>query len=572
MRVDQLYHLNIPHDHILYLLSRDSGNIYLPYEIKTLFQEKRYFAFLYRIKLFLHSKEWPPHFIKSMLAYIWALISRMSNARCPKLIDCIFDLLAAMTSIDCDEPNRVEEFVKIIAKRHIDKAMYIRDNMLSMMGHERSPPHSQHKKYPSPGRNGGSGANASDGEGERKGGEYSQNLSPSHQHTVTPHWTPPLHRSLSFTTQFPPPPPHQASPPSSGRHTIVEERELRLARSRIAMWAESENPLTTDPSTNAFTYMYDIEANIIEFVTVNRPHLFNSDSITPTGTNSSEAGEDSMTLRDLFNSYLINQLNNYYSFYHDFRDDLTGVYLLYYIGKNAFYRGLMKASIALRCPIYIGKADNNMREILLFIAKKIHHAKDLSINDFIIRMILVKDPVYAPLLEATYIKEFQPIWNSEVSGIAFDRAKGIVPGTGVGGDEPVIMSPSSGPIIQSPGEINSHTGNDWNLWDMYHVKQDTGVIRLFHQEFCEDPRKREYQPLDFSSGSAHKSSPHHTPSRQSRGHHTTTVRRSGSSGDDHRTLPPSSQREQHHPMHYQGSTGTASVLTGTTESIMPTRR
>jgi hypothetical protein len=528
MRVLKLYHLNIPHEQILHLLSRDAGNVFLPFEIKILFQERRYYAFLYQIKLFIHTQEWTPYFLKAMLNYIWSLTSLMALARCPKLIDCIFDLLAAMTAFDHDKPKRVEEFIKIIAKRHVDKAIYIRDHII---GDARPSPAAQQAMITPIGKNAGM---MSSNTGVRNSESRSSVTTPSQLSLIQQQ-----QRLSAFFSPIPAPAPATLAPSSSSIipqpvqpqpsriNLIAEERELRIARGRVLKWSESETPLIHDPATNAFTYMYDIEVNIMDYAsTYGSDHSHSqighntsstsiadgsapSSATTGTGTagnpvsnhinllHSSAGGKGSLT--DLFKSYLLNEAENYYSFYHDFRVNLTGVFLLYYIGEKAFYRGLLKASLDIECPVFIGKADHNMRDILLEIAMKIHHAKDLHINDFVIRMVLVKDFIYAPLLETAYIKEFQPLWNSEICMLAFDQAKGSI-------------ASSHSTAVTGNGNIgvpneNSHNGHSshnslqesTNVWDWYHIKQDSDIIRKFHQQYCEDPMKKDYRPLYHSS-------------------------------------------------------------------------
>ncbi len=114
----------------------------------------------------------------------------------------------------------------------------------------------------------------------------------------------------------------------------------------------------------------------------------------------------------------------------------TGVYALYYIGKNAYYTSLYeKNRLAFAQPIYVGKAvpsgwrqSKNVAEGISTKAelynrlkdhtKSIEAAKNLILEDFFCRFMILEggDASLIATVEAALIRVFKPVWNSCLDG------------------------------------------------------------------------------------------------------------------------------------------------------------
>jgi hypothetical protein len=114
----------------------------------------------------------------------------------------------------------------------------------------------------------------------------------------------------------------------------------------------------------------------------------------------------------------------------------TGVYALYYTGKNPLYAKYAELNrLAYSAAIYVGKAvpkgwrqarssDNPLdqsRELcnrLREHSRSIELASDLSTNDFMCRFVIFEDAGSDMIgtIEAALIKLHRPVWNSAVDG------------------------------------------------------------------------------------------------------------------------------------------------------------
>lgn len=111
----------------------------------------------------------------------------------------------------------------------------------------------------------------------------------------------------------------------------------------------------------------------------------------------------------------------------------AGVYALYYAGNFPSYRPIAQINQSNPCsiPIYIGKAiprggrkgglgfnaleGKALLERLKDHARSIEQAKNLSLNDFSYRYLVVDD-IWIPLAENILISTFNPIWNIVIDG------------------------------------------------------------------------------------------------------------------------------------------------------------
>lgn len=114
----------------------------------------------------------------------------------------------------------------------------------------------------------------------------------------------------------------------------------------------------------------------------------------------------------------------------------TGVYALYYIGKNPLYAKYGEINrLAYRTAIYIGKAvpkgwrqarssDNPLKQSRELCTRLREHSRsikansDLSIQDFMCRFVIFEDAGSDMIgtIEAALIKLHKPLWNSTVDG------------------------------------------------------------------------------------------------------------------------------------------------------------
>lgn len=120
----------------------------------------------------------------------------------------------------------------------------------------------------------------------------------------------------------------------------------------------------------------------------------------------------------------------------------AGVYAIYYTGDFPAYEivSKMNAGEKWALPIYVGKAapkggrqgldlgqDPNSTALwsrLREHAKSIEAARNLNIEDFYVRWIVVEE-IWIPLGESTLIRSTRPVWNAVVDGFGnHDPGKG----------------------------------------------------------------------------------------------------------------------------------------------------
>ena len=113
----------------------------------------------------------------------------------------------------------------------------------------------------------------------------------------------------------------------------------------------------------------------------------------------------------------------------------TGVYALYYIGKNPYYQPLYNLNrIEFKQPIYVGKAvpqgwrqarkaknPNDSHELyrrLCDHTKSIAQVENLDLNDFYCRFMILENAASDLIgtVEAALIRYYTPVWNSSIDG------------------------------------------------------------------------------------------------------------------------------------------------------------
>lgn len=122
----------------------------------------------------------------------------------------------------------------------------------------------------------------------------------------------------------------------------------------------------------------------------------------------------------------------------------TGVYALYYIGRNELYRPLYDANrTEFKQPIYVGKAvpsgwrqarvrstgdsSHELFRRLCDHANSIHCAENLDIADFFCRFMILENAASDMIgtVEAALIRCYKPLWNSCIDGFGnHDPGKG----------------------------------------------------------------------------------------------------------------------------------------------------
>lgn len=121
----------------------------------------------------------------------------------------------------------------------------------------------------------------------------------------------------------------------------------------------------------------------------------------------------------------------------------AGLYALYYVGDFAPYHPISSAGCTV--PIYVGKAEPaGSRKGLIDLSarvgpalykriadhvKSIEWARNLSIEDFRVRYLVVED-TFIGMGEALLIQQFRPLWNGHVEGFGLHD-----PGAGRHGSE-----------------------------------------------------------------------------------------------------------------------------------------
>ncbi|SEP68942.1 Eco29kI restriction endonuclease [Ectothiorhodospira magna] len=120
----------------------------------------------------------------------------------------------------------------------------------------------------------------------------------------------------------------------------------------------------------------------------------------------------------------------------------AGIYAIYYTGNFEAYQGIAACNRDDRfaAPIYVGKAvpkgarkgsgslDTSPGAVLFSRlaqhGKSIQEVKNLDINDFYCRYLIVDD-IWIPLGESLLIAKFNPLWNSVLDGFGnHDPGKG----------------------------------------------------------------------------------------------------------------------------------------------------
>ena len=114
----------------------------------------------------------------------------------------------------------------------------------------------------------------------------------------------------------------------------------------------------------------------------------------------------------------------------------AGVYALYYIGKTGIYAkfGQEINREEYKLPIYVGKAEptgwrqsrssdasakcSKLVERLRQHSRSVASAKNLDIDDFVCRLMILEGPIEAMIasVEASLIAMHRPLWNSVIDG------------------------------------------------------------------------------------------------------------------------------------------------------------
>ena len=97
---------------------------------------------------------------------------------------------------------------------------------------------------------------------------------------------------------------------------------------------------------------------------------------------------------------------------------IPGVYLIYYVGEILLYGGLVSPS--LDQPIYIGLSLKNFLNRLRVQRSKIKRAKDLKLEDFVVRFIIVN--FYELSAKEALMTYFNPLWCNRKVGFSFGSA------------------------------------------------------------------------------------------------------------------------------------------------------
>ena len=98
--------------------------------------------------------------------------------------------------------------------------------------------------------------------------------------------------------------------------------------------------------------------------------------------------------------------------------NIPGVYLIYYVGEILLYGGLVSPS--LNQPIYIGLSTKSILKCLRVQRSKIERAKDLKLEDFVVRFIIVN--FYEPSAKDALMNYFNPLWCNRKVRFSFGSA------------------------------------------------------------------------------------------------------------------------------------------------------
>lgn len=114
----------------------------------------------------------------------------------------------------------------------------------------------------------------------------------------------------------------------------------------------------------------------------------------------------------------------------------TGVYAVYYIGKNNYYSPIAKKNrLEFSLPIYVGKAvprgwrqsrnesdsekkTHELNARLRDHAKSINQSSNLDVEDFYCRFMILEGSASSLIstVEAALIRVYMPFWNSQLDG------------------------------------------------------------------------------------------------------------------------------------------------------------
>ena len=86
-----------------------------------------------------------------------------------------------------------------------------------------------------------------------------------------------------------------------------------------------------------------------------------------------------------------------------------GVYLIYYVGETSLYETLVNRSVDR--PIYVGMSQSDILLRLIVHRRRITRARDLQLEDFEVRFMIVDIEYYAPAIEGALINFHNPLWN-----------------------------------------------------------------------------------------------------------------------------------------------------------------
>lgn len=103
--------------------------------------------------------------------------------------------------------------------------------------------------------------------------------------------------------------------------------------------------------------------------------------------------------------------------------NFTGVYLIYYVGETSLYGDLVSPSQVQ--PIYVGMSKRGFLNRLKDHRKKVAKAKDLEVEDFSIRFIILDIELYAPSIQEMLIMHYNPLWNDPKVKFLFGSANGV---------------------------------------------------------------------------------------------------------------------------------------------------
>ena len=99
-----------------------------------------------------------------------------------------------------------------------------------------------------------------------------------------------------------------------------------------------------------------------------------------------------------------------------------GVYLIYYDGETSLYGEVVKHFKGR--PLYVGMSKVDILERLKHHHTNIKRAKDLALDDISVKFIIAGIDQYAPSMEDTLLKFYDPLWNNRRVKLSFGNADG----------------------------------------------------------------------------------------------------------------------------------------------------